>query len=534
MDHIESQSGTAAVSRITYVGERLTMRRTRLGGTVSIWLIVALMQTFNVYAKTYYVSISGSDTSAGTIAQPFLTITKAHSVAAPGDTILVRGGTYSLGSTISISKSGTTIASYYLFAYPGERPLLDFSSMAVSSSARGIKLSASYWYIKGFDIKGAGDNGMNVSGSNNIIEFCSFFENRDTGLQLGGGASNNRIINCDSYFNADPGQGNADGFSPKLDVGSGNYFYGCRSWQNSDDGWDGYVRPRPSHPLTTTLENCWTFSNGFLKSGSPSTGNGNGFKMGGSDSANLEHNFILKRCLAFDNRVKGFDQNNNRGSMMLYNCTGYQNGSNYSISGPIDSGSTVTVINCVALGSYGAFGSYAIQQTNSWISPFNVTSADFVSIDTAGVRGPRKSDGSLSDVFFMHLASGSQLIDAGTNVGLAFLGSGPDLGAFEFDPSTSVANSSLSSPQTYLVLENYPNPFNPSTTLEFSVPKDGQATLKIFNVLGQDVAHLFSGRLHARQTYKARFEGTHFPSGIYFARLESGVGTLIRKLVLTK
>jgi hypothetical protein len=168
------------------------------------------------------------------------------------------------------------------------------------------------------------------------------------------------------------------------------------------------------------------------------------------------------------------------------------------------------------------------------MSPFNISATDFASLDTTGVRGARKPDGGLPDVFFMHLTSGSQLIDAGTNVGLVFLGSGPDLGAFEFDPSTSVTNSSLSSPQTYLVLENYPNPFNPSTTLEFSVPKDGLAVLKVFNVLGQDVALLFSGKVHARQAYKARFEGAQFPSGVYFARLESGGGALIRKLLLTK
>ena len=402
---------------------------------ILLCLVGCFILTITVEAKTYFVSLTGDDTSPGSIDQPFLTITKAYSIAVAGDTIFVRGGIYTVASTISLSKSGTSSNRYYLLAYPDERPVLDCSSMAINSSNRGIRLSGSYWYIKGIDVKQAGDNGINVSGSNNIIEFCAFYENSDTGFQLGGGASNNQIINCDSYFNADPAQGNADGFAPKLDVGSGNYFYGCRSWQNSDDGWDGYVRPRPAQTNTTTLENCWSFGNGYLKNGSASSGNGNGFKMGGSDSANLEHNFILKKCLAFGNRVKGFDQNNNRGSMTLFNCTAYQNGTNYSISGYIDSGSIVTVKNCVALGNYGSLGSYAIQQTNSWLSPFSVTSADFASVDTAGMLGPRKSDGSLPDEPFLRLAAGSQFIDAGTNVGISFLGNGPDLGAFEFDPS---------------------------------------------------------------------------------------------------
>ena len=514
-------------------------RRVQMRILLAICCVSVFALVIPANAKTYYVSVAGSDTAAGTIDQPFLTIPKAYSVAVAGDTILIRGGIYSLSATINISRSGTSTARYSLLAYPGERPLLDFSSMAFSSTNRGIKLSASYWYIKGFDIKGAGDNGMNVSGSNNIIEFCSFFENRDTGLQFSGGASNNQIINCDSYYNYDPPLGgNADGFAPKLDVGTGNYFYGCRSWQNSDDGWDGYLKP--SDNVKTTLENCWSFMNGHLKDGSVITsGNGNGFKMGGGDNGNadsLRHNMILKNCLSFDNRVKGFDQNNNRGSMTLLNCTAYRNGTyNFSIPVKRRVDDTVTLVNCVSLGPGGVtLLDPTVLATNSWMSLFNISAADFASLDTTGVRGARKSDGSLPDISFMHLASGSQLIDAGTNLGLTFLGSGPDLGAFEFDPSTSVMNPSVSSPHAYLVLDNYPNPFNPSTTLEFSVPKDGQATLKIFNVLGQNVALLFSGRVHARQAYKTRFEAAHFPSGIYFARLESGEVTLIRKLVLAK
>ena len=81
------------------------------------------------------------------------------------------------------------------------------------------------------------------------------------------------------------------------------------------------------------LEQCWTWGNGWLKDGSDpgSQANGNGFKMGGGDNSNsaqLTHHFILKNCLAFGNKAKGFDQNNNAGSMTLLNCTSFGNGSN--------------------------------------------------------------------------------------------------------------------------------------------------------------------------------------------------------------
>ena len=361
------------------------------------------------------------------------------SVVAAGDTIYVRGGTHIYTTTITISKSGTAGAKYYMFAYPGERPILDFSGMADADSNRGVKLTGSYWYIKGLNIYKAGDNGMIIqtNASYNRIEFCNFYENRDSGLQLDNGAANNEIINCDSYYNLDSTQGDSDGFSPKLTVGTGNYFYGCRSWNNSDDAYDLYLNA-PTDNVTTTFENCWAMKAGYLKNGSAGTGNGNGFKMG---SATNHHNVILKNCLAFQNLKEGFDQNHNKGSMTLYNCTSFNNGgNNFEISEAVSSGYTAKVTNGISFtGSVSL--AYATQTTNSWQSPFVVTSADFVSIDPSAAYGPRKADGSLPDITFMHLAAGSDLIDGGTNVGLPYCGTKPDLGCFEYCTGGTVQKS---------------------------------------------------------------------------------------------
>ena len=477
-----------------------------------------------------YISPDGDDHNPGTIDLPLATIPAAVNLVQAGDTIYVRGGTYIINTTINISKEGSAQAMYYLFAYPGERPALDFSSMPVSSSNRGINLKNDYWYIKGIDIKGAGDNGMNISSSNNIIEYCSFYENRDTGLQLSGGASDNQIINCDSYFNADPDNKDADGFAPKLDVGSGNYFYGCRSWQNSDDGWDGYLRP--SDDISTTLENCWCFNNGYLKNGSASSGNGNGFKMGGSENQLLMHNFILKNCLAFDNRVKGFDQNHNKGSMTLFNCSAYRNGTNYSINETLGNSKTLTIVNCLALGVYGSLGSFAVQTTNSWQEPFVVTNDDFISIDTAGVRGPRKADGSLPDINFMHLAVGSDLIDGGTDVGLPYLGTAPDLGAFEFNPATNVVNKNII-PTLFRLNQNYPNPFNPTTTISFQLSEGGHITLSVYDLLGREISTLVNEE-KLPGMYEVEFDAKELSTGIYFYRLVAGSYSITKKMIIMK
>jgi hypothetical protein len=216
---------------------------------------VGLLLTQVVVAKTYFVSVSGNDSNTGLLIEsPFKTIPKAIGLAIAGDTIYVRAGIHNYSTSISISKSGTAAANYSLLAYRGEHPVIDFSATAFGTA--GVKLSGSYWHIKGFNFINAGDNGMSIStGGFNVIEFCSFIGNRDSGLQLSVGTHDNKIINCDSYYNADPTDyGDADGFACKMDVGSNNSFFGCRSWLNVDDGWDGYLRGTDN--VSTTLENC--------------------------------------------------------------------------------------------------------------------------------------------------------------------------------------------------------------------------------------------------------------------------------------
>jgi hypothetical protein len=435
-------------------------------------------------ARNWYVATNGSDTGTGSESDPFLSIVKAVSMVQTGETIFVRGGTYNLVATIVIAKSGSNVSPISLFAFPGEHPILDFSGQSFGSSNRGITLTGSYWNLKGLNIAGAGDNGMSIAGgSYNIIENCSFYRNRDTGLQLDNGASNNRIINCDSYYNADPPDyGDADGFAAKMSVGSGNYFYGCRAWKNCDDGWDGYLRG--TDDVSTSLENCWAFENGYFENGTDAgaNANGNGFKMGGSDDKTLKHNFTLKNCLAFKNKSKGFDQNNNMGSMILYNCTGYNNVvADFRIKTALASGKVLIVKNCVDLGKIAEIGSFAEQVKNSWMPPFVVTPSDFTSIDASPAYGLRKENGDLPDMDFMHLAPGSDLIDAGVDVGLPFTGSLPDLGCFE-TVITGITDAGYSNEVLC-----YPNPVNGKVTLQFTLGTGGRCEIKLFDISGRYV-----------------------------------------------
>lgn len=88
-------------------------------------------------------------------------------------------------------------------------------------------------------------------------------------------------------------------------------------------------------------------------------------------------------------------------------------------------------------------------------------------------------------------------------------------------------------PETFSLQQNYPNPFNPSTTIEFSLSHSGYVTLKIFNLLGAEVATVVAQEFTAG-SYRVRWDATGFPSGVYFYRLVAGSLVETRKMVLLK
>jgi hypothetical protein len=99
--------------------------------------------------------------------------------------------------------------------------------------------------------------------------------------------------------------------------------------------------------------------------------------------------------------------------------------------------------------------------------------------------------------------------------------------------SVSVQSSSTEVPVRYTLNQNYPNPFNPETRIDFAIPKDGFVTLKVFDILGREVAVVVKENLKAG-TYTADFNAAGLNSGIYFYRLQSGSYMETRKMLLVK
>ncbi|MBX7047123.1 MAG: T9SS type A sorting domain-containing protein [Ignavibacteria bacterium] len=98
---------------------------------------------------------------------------------------------------------------------------------------------------------------------------------------------------------------------------------------------------------------------------------------------------------------------------------------------------------------------------------------------------------------------------------------------------TSVENISSELPKEFELKQNYPNPFNPITKILFSLPKSGNALLKVYDINGKEVETLVDDQLSAG-IYETSFNASSYPSGVYFYKLISNDFVQTRKMIVTK
>ena len=124
-------------------------------------------------------------------------------------------------------------------------------------------------------------------------------------------------------------------------------------------------------------------------------------------------------------------------------------------------------------------------------------------------------------------------IVAGSGQSETHIGSAFTIDDVAYGAVTSVDNEVAGSPGSFELRQNYPNPFNPSTSIDYSVPQKGHATLKVYDLLGNEVATLVNGELE-RGSYSAVWNAANSSSGVYFYRLTSGSYSATRKLILMR
>jgi hypothetical protein len=149
------------------------------------------------------------------------------------------------------------------------------------------------------------------------------------------------------------------------------------------------------------------------------------------------------------------------------------------------------------------------------------------------------------DIFFV-IASGPFTIPVGETVLLGFsmiggldltsLQANADAAAVRWDEILTVVgvgNPSNTVPAQYGLQQNYPNPFNPATNISYELPEAAFVSIKVYNLLGGEVATLVN-REQAAGAYEVGFDATGLPSGVYFYRLNAGPFSATRKLLLLR
>ncbi|GGN13923.1 hypothetical protein FHR83_003797 [Actinoplanes campanulatus] len=372
--------------------------------------IITGIPSASAATTTLYVATNGSDSNAGTLSAPLATIQKAISLVPAGGTVSVRGGTYALTTNIQITKSGTASAPYTLTAYGSERVIIDGEALGYTPGAVGstipgaqrgaIHMEASYWKLVRLEIAN-GPYGIYCAGcNNNTFDRLVTRSNYETGFQLQGSSANNLILNLDSYGNRDPRKNgeSADGLGIKEGTGTGNVVRGARLWNNVDDGFDAWLFTSP-----ITIQNSVAYGNGYNRWSIPNfSGDGNGFKLGGSSGTGPAAAHTVGNTFSYSNAAHGFTDNGNTGAIVINRSTAWKN---VKTGFDVDGGSTskltanlaVGNATAVALGSSTASG-------NSWNIGGTWT---LLSTDQSVITGARAADGSIPSSNFLVPANGA-------------------------------------------------------------------------------------------------------------------------------
>ena len=393
-----------------------------------------------VYEADYYVATWGNDDDPGTFSEPFASLDKAFSLVVAGDTVYVRGGTYFQPNPTDDhlafveNRDGSAGNLICIFNYPGETPVFNANNCTATGENNGIYLyRCDYWHLKGLHVTGVQHGtaaqpyairirGLTGTPSTNItIENCVAYANEGIGIQLTY-TDDCIVLNCDAYFNDDPvGFNNGNGFVVSYtNISTINSFKGCRAWNNSwGEGFGCWAAEG-----IVSWDSCWSWNN----TGIP--GDGGGFELGLTyEDPDIVTQRFVRNCIAVNN-VIGFNQASANVIMELYNNIAYLNDMGYYLD---QYANAITTKNNISYDNDEAdsFGGVSVSSNNDWDSEVTVTDADFVSLDVNQLDNPRQADGSLPVVTYLHLVEGSDLIDAGVDVGLDYEGAAPDIGYAE-------------------------------------------------------------------------------------------------------
>jgi len=541
-------------------------------------LLILLMLSLPLAAADYYVDDVSSNGN-GSQSSPFNDFDDALNAAQPGDVVYVMPGTYNLSGEIASVRDGSANQRITIMAFDAnDRPLIQRTGRVMEIDHRYITVDgliingkfgdsdivrmrdADYAIIRNCEIRNGTKDGIDMHRSDNVL-----IENCEIHHMLGGtlnnqvdahgivatGEKNLTIRNCNIYyvsgdcFQTDPNRG--------YPLWDNVLIEDCRLWTGplpSDAaGWDaGEI---PGENGVDTKINPDSVSQGYRPK------------------------IVIRNVVSYG-FVEGYI--NNRSAMnikenidcTLENVVVFNNEIGYRLRGPGSrGGAKVTMINCVAFNNDKTFRlEDGIENLRIYNSTFNNNGGDY--IQNAG-GGPDNSTLDMRNCLFVnekpsiadhssnlvanasyfvdvanhdyHLVSNSPAINAGDDIAIVttdfegnprFAGS-YDAGADEFDSTTGIGDQAQPIAE-FELFPNYPNPFNPETTLSFRLDETADIELAIFNIVGQKIATLVAGTV-AAGSYELKWDGRDdlgnaVGTGVYIYRLQSGNTSETRKMHL--
>jgi hypothetical protein len=492
--------------------------------TICTFALIAFSPTARLFAGAVVTGKPGDDLSAKLAALQ------------PGDTLLLRGGTYNEG--LSLPRSGSAGKLLVVRAYPGEKPV-------ISTGGAVLSLNKDFWLIEGvvFDHQKNASDAVPVSGSHNIIRRCEFRNGQRDCFDGKSGSRNNVIENCIIRdFVWKPG---SDAHGIVLNPGArgwiirNNTIYNC-----GGDCIQLYADD--STPVAGYSQNITISGNIFYTT--LGSGSENALDFKGVDSCLVEANemygfadkawVVQKGCRNITGRFniihdsqRGMEFRGEGGKTqenirlfknILYNIQDFYAVKFDGVANVEMANNTIANINaaCLRIEGNGVQGGY-FRNNLIYQAEAPSLSGDFdCQFDHNGwFQTPAKDlsgsgDRSGNDPLFTNAAkfdftlrANSPAIDAGMNVGFSFKGAAPDLGAQEFgDVPLSVDDETPGAalPEHFDLLQSYPNPFylsdpqsNSTARIEFAVGENAAVRLEILNILGQHVRTLWEGEISA-------------------------------------
>ncbi|MFA5831867.1 MAG: T9SS type A sorting domain-containing protein [Bacteroidota bacterium] len=526
-----------------------------------------------VFFLAFFLFISESAATTRRVPQDFAKIQLAINGAVNGDTVLVSEGTYK--ENLLITKKITLASLFYQ-----DKDTSHISKTIIDGSAPSNIDSASVVIINGATDTTMVVCGFTITGGTGTSVLNGAFRfGGGINIEGGGATIKNNIISKNTIT------GIKDVYGAGINIYPGGT-YEISYWIVENNI---IVNNAASSSATATngaeaagaaLANNGRFNNNLVMNNTVSgvyRGNGGGVGISGTPghgSTNIEMS---------NNRIQGNQASNNGGGMLLYTYSSsvpYVVIKNNIISGNSanNNGSAILVIS----GDYNFINNTITNNTG--LSSLNLR-IDFgalnsrflnniiwnpnslVEINTGAtfnahyncIRGGYAGTGNFnSDPLFVandslyHLSNSSPCIGAGISsdsVGGSLLnaplfdyfntprpraaGTKPDIGAVESDFSTDVEELSERIPTSFGLEQNFPNPFNPSTTIRYALPNSANVKLAIYDLLGREITTLVNEEQSAGWK-EVEWNGSAFSSGFYFYKLHAGNFIEMKKMMLVK